>query len=72
MSDEPRYDTLVKKMSEWVWKRCPGCGRTSKHAGDPRYPNGDYHSDGCPLEGMYGHRHQWWFEREIERLERGE
>lgn len=56
---------LAKRMSEWVWQRCPGCGRKSKH-----HPEGgeygEFHSDGCPLEGLYSHTHQWWFERELE------
>ena len=72
---------LEKKVSEWVWNRCPGCGRYSKYCEPPwftekrkEHPDwewkGEYHADGCPLQGLYGHQHRWWFEREIERLEK--
>jgi hypothetical protein len=52
---------------EWIWQRCPGCGRKSSHHPDAGGV-GEFHSDGCPLEGLYQHTGQWWFEREIERL----
>lgn len=60
---------LAKKMSEWRWERCPGCGRRSKYHPDMD-GYGEFHADSCPLEGIYGHTHEWWFERELKALSR--